>query len=280
MKQYIRISILFLTIALASCTDVIDVDVQNAPARLVIEASLDWEKGTVGNNQTIKLSTSTPYFDTTTNSIVTGASVKVTHDADGAEFIFADQNNGNYTNDTFVPILDDSYTLEVIYNGDIYSATEKLMSVTDITDIVQSKDKGFDEEAIEISTIFTDPEEEENYYFFKFQRQGDLLPYLEVGDDEFVNGNEIDWWYEIEEDEYENIEPLAPGDVVAINFYGISDAYYNYMSILIEQTESDGPFSSTPVALKGNCINLTTPDNYANGYFRLSQVIRTSYTVQ
>lgn len=281
MKNYIKLSILFLTIAFASCEDVIDVEVQNAPTRLVIEASLDWEKGTAGNNQTIKLSTSSKYFDTNTNSSVTGASVKVTNTIDDTEFIFTDQNNGSYTTASFVPKLNNSYTLEVLHNGETYNATEKLISVTDITNITQSKDKGFDDELLEISTIFTDPEEEENYYFFKFHRQGDLLPYLEVGDDEFVNGNEIDWWFEIEEEEEDSdIKPLTTGDVIDINFFGISKGYYNYLFVLISQSEDQGPFSTTPVALKGNCINLTTPANYANGYFRVTQVIKTSYTFE
>lgn len=51
------------------------------------------------------------------------------------------------------------------------------------------------------------------------------------------------------------------------------------MSLLISQYESGGdPFSTTPVAIKGNCINQTQKDNYAFGYFRLTQVEETDYT--
>jgi len=45
-----------LSLIFTSCTEVIDVEVPEAESRLVIEASLDWEKGTIGNNQTITLS--------------------------------------------------------------------------------------------------------------------------------------------------------------------------------------------------------------------------------
>lgn len=68
---------------------VIDVDVQTGPSRLVIEASLDWEKGTTGSNQIIKLSKSTPYFDTTTNTSVTNASVRVINDDNDAIYFYA-----------------------------------------------------------------------------------------------------------------------------------------------------------------------------------------------
>lgn len=278
MKAYLKITIFLFTIIFTSCEDVIDVDVQTAPARLTIEASLDWEKGTTGDNQTIKLSTSTPYFDTTSNTGVTGASVKVTNDSSGVEFIFTDQNNGAYTTTEFVPVLNQSYTLEVVYNGENYSAKETLMPVADIKEVNQSTEDGFDDEVLEVNLKFDDPVDEDNYYLLRFKEVGDLLSEFEDFDDEFVNGNEISWYYEKEEDSESKTEEFVPGDVVNIDLYGISEGYYNYIRILIEQSEGVGLFSATPVALKGNCINLDNTNNYANGYFRLTQVSRRTYT--
>lgn len=281
MNTYFKLTILLFVLAFTSCEDVIDVDVQEAPSRLVIEASLDWEKGTTGNNQTIKLSKSTPYFDTTTNTSVATASVRVTNTNSAEEFVFSHQSNGIYTTTEFVPVINDSYILEVVYDGETYEANETLTSVTDITSITQSVEDGFDDEALEMNVFFTDPEDEENYYLFKTQRRGDLLPELEDGNDEFVNGNEITWWFEKEEDEdTDKIEEYMPGDIVDISFFGISEDYHNYIRILIEQSEGAGLFSTTPVPLKGNCINITKPNNYAFGYFRLTQVVKTSYTFQ
>ncbi len=37
-------------------------------------------------------------------------------------------------------------------------------------------------------------------------------------------------------------------------------------------------FDTTPVAVKGNCLNETNSDNYAFGYFRLTEVVKASYT--
>ncbi len=263
---------------ITSCEDVIDVEVQEAPERLTIEASLDWEKGTAGNEQTIKLSTSTPYFQTELNNAVTGATVRVTNDSNGAVFIFADQNNGEYFNGNFVPVLNQQYTLEVVYQGETYRATETMTPVTDITDLTQSTEDGFDDEALEVNVIFTDPADQDNYYLFSFQERGELLPVLEDLDDEFVDGNEISWWFEKEENDDD--EEFVAGDIVDIELYGISEDYHNYIRILIEQSEGAGLFSTTPVALRGNCINQDNPDSYANGYFRLTQVVRQSYTFE
>ena len=153
-----------------------------------------------------------------------------------------------------------------------------MTAVTDITSVFQGRKEGFDDELLEVHVVFTDPEVEGNNYLFKFQREGDLLPDLETAKDEFLNGNEIDWWYEIDEDDDTEIEPFKPGDVVDIEMYGISKAYYDYIKILISQLGGVGLFESTPVDVKGNCVNTTNPENYAFGYFRLTQVVKTSYT--
>lgn len=282
MSKYLRILLIFTYIVLIACEDVIDVDVPVAAPRLVIEASLDWEKGTTGNEQTIKLSTSTPYFDTFTNTSVTGASVTVTNENDGTEFVFTDQNNGDYTTVSFVPELNQSYTLEVEYNGETYTAQENLMSVTDIAEVTQSVEGGFDDEVLEVNFVFIDPEAEDNYYLIKFQREGDLLPDIDDYSDEFVNGNSIEFFFEYldEDGEEEKGNEFEPGDIVHIELYGTSEQYSNYIQILIEQSEGGGPFSTIPAPLRGNCINPTNPENYAFGYFRLSQVVKEVYTFQ
>jgi len=280
MNTLTRIAILFLLLVSVSCEDVIDVDVQTAPSRLVIEASLDWEKGTTGNEQTIKLSSSTPYFDDNQSVPVTGASVKVINANDATEFIFEDQGNGEYTVTDFVPVVNQSYTLEVLHNGERYTATETLMPVVDILEVTQSVNRGFDDEVLEVNVTFNDPAEEANYYLFRFKEEGDLLVGLEGQRDEFINGRAFSWYYEKIEDEDNGVEEFVAGDKVFVDFFGISKEYYDYISILTAQTGGANLFGTTPVALKGNCVNQDNPDNDAYGYFRLTQVIKREYVFQ
>jgi len=278
--NYKYISVL-IGLILTSCTDVIEVEVPVAASRLVIEASLDWEKGTSGNNQVIILSKSTAYFDSNTDVVVTGASVKVINDQSDEVFVFVDQNNGNYTISNFVPELGQAYTLEVLYDNETYIARETFMSVTDISEVYQSKEDGFNTDALEVNVDFVDPANQENYYLFKFHEQGDLLPVLFDMSDEFTDGNEMTMYYEKEEDEDSNQKEFEAGDIVDIKLYGISKPFFNYMRLLIEQSEAGGdPFSSTPVALRGNCTNQTNPENFAFGYFRLTQVVSANYTFE
>lgn len=281
MKKILQYIFILISLFLASCTDVIDVELQTKASRIVVEASIDWEKGTIGNNQSVKLSLSTPYFDSTENDHITGATVKITNENDGTEFIFIDQNNGLYTTTGFIPELYESYILEISYQGETIIAKETLLPVTDISRISQSTENGFIDDVIGVAISFKDPVDEDNYYLMKFQEQKDLLPTLFDVDDKFTNGNEMTITYEKITDEETGEEELKPGDVLDIELIGISKDYYDYIRLLINQNETGGsPFSTIPAPLKGNCINPVNPDNYAYGYFRLTQVDRITYVIE
>ncbi|MFK7747204.1 MAG: DUF4249 domain-containing protein [Kordia sp.] len=282
MTKNIQLTLLFaVLLTFISCDDPIDVDLTEAPPRLVIEASIDWEKGTAGNNQTVKLSTSTPFFDTNIDTSVTGASVKITNDETDVEFIFTDQNDGTYAVNNFIPVLNNSYTLEVIYNGEVYNATETMTPITGINEVFQSFEGGFDEELLDVNITYNDPQELGNFYMIRLQEVGDLFPIIETRSDEFTNGNVQDEFFEKDDDEDDPENQFDPGDEVNIKLFGVSERYYNFISLLIEQYDSAGnPFASTPAEIRGNCINLSNEANYAFGYFRLTEFDEVEYTFQ
>lgn len=274
INVYNKLGVLLIIIGLLnSCTDVIDVNVPNGGARLVVDASIKWQKGTLGETQTIKLRESTAFFDKNPDVPVSGASVTVTKENDGSIFVFADQNNGSYTATDFVPELNASYTLEILYNGNTYTATETLIAGPVINRVEQITEEGFGETEIELQVFFDDPGDIKNYYLGEFTPTNLPLPSLAVINDEFTDGNENF----IESDN----ENYAAGRTVSINVYGISQRYYDYINILVQQYGSDenGPFPITPVQLKGNCMNVNDSNEEVLGYFRLGEFDTTSYTI-
>ncbi|UOB18108.1 DUF4249 domain-containing protein [Abyssalbus ytuae] len=258
---------------LNSCTDVIDVNVPNGGARLVVDASINWQKGTSGEIQTINLRESTAFFDNNPDVPVTGASVTVTKENDGSTFVFADQDNGSYTATDFIPELDSSYTLEILYNGNSYTATETLIAAPVINRVEQTIEGSGGDTEIQLQVFFDDPGAIENYYLGEFTPSNLPLPSLAVISDEFTDGNEN--FIENDNDKY------IAGVTVGINVYGISQRYYDYLNILIQQSGSDeqGPFPTTPVQLKGNCTNVNDSNEEVLGYFRLGEFDTTSYTI-
>ncbi|MCF2875203.1 MULTISPECIES: DUF4249 domain-containing protein [unclassified Tenacibaculum] len=272
-KIYKQISMFLVLICFhISCTEVINVSVPNAGPRLVVEASINWTKGTTGGDQTIILRTSTAYFDTNKDVPVTGAQVKVINTNSNAEFVFSDQGNGRYTTNSFIPVVNDTYKLEIIYNSKTYEATETLMSVVDIKKVEQTTDKGDSTTDKEVTIYFDDPENEENHYLGEFLTATEPVPVLDPISDSFTNGNQNFM-------EYEN-KDFVVGSTLNISLYGISKQYYNYINLLVQQSSSGGPFTSTPAQLKGNCKNITDSNEEVLGYFRLGEVAKVNYVIQ
>ena len=277
MKKFLIKKIWFLIIFQSifyNCEDVIDVDLNEAEPRLVIEASINWFKETAGNNQSIKLSLSAPFFDDTTPP-ANGATVSITDSSNGTIYVFIeDGSTGIYKTQDFIPILDQEYTLWVNYDNQDYTATEILKSVSSIDFVEQNNEGGFSGEDIELKAFYTDPADIENFYFFEFTSDIATIPTLEVYEDRFTDGNQIFGFY--------SEEDLESGDEVVIRNYGISRRFYNFMFILLQQgsDESGGPFETQPATVRGNCVNITNSENFPFGYFRLSEVDEVVYFVE
>jgi len=267
------IILLLISISIFSCEDVIDVNVPNSEPRLVIDASINWIKGTSGNEQSIKLTLTAPYFDSSVPP-ANDAEVFIT-DSNNNVFIFVeDGNTGLYLNSNFTPVLNTDYYLTINYKNEIYSATETLLAVPEFDFVEQNLEGGITGEETEIKAYFTDPANEENYYFFEYIPSIPVNKTLDTFKDEFVNGNQIFGFY-VEED-------LTTNDSVIIRNYGVSERFYEFMFILLQQTcaGGGGPFETQPATVRGNCINTTNQNNYPLGYFRLSEVAEINYTIE
>ncbi len=272
MKKLILLLSIFFFI---SCEDVIDVDLDTEAPRLVIDANINWQKGTSGNIQTINLSTSTGYYQDTIPK-VTGASVFITNSSN-ITFTFLEELSptgisGRYTCNDFVPIIGEIYNLTVIYNEQTYSATDILLATPEITDIEQENDLGLNNDQIGIKVNFNDFPLQENFFLSRFETIFSPFPEFQTWSDEAFEGNKISALFAHED--------LEVGSNIDISIFGISRSYYNYMNILISNANGGGPFGLPPVKIKGNIKNETNPDNYALGYFRLGEIENRIYTVQ
>lgn len=270
-KKLIYIVLLLLTTM--SCEDVIDVDVETAEPRLVIDASLDWVKGTSGNLQFIRLTLTAPYFDDSVPP-ANNAQVMVT-DTKGNTFNFIEEGStGIYRINNFVPEIGETYTLNIEFEGETYIASETMMPVVPIEFVEQENDGGFSGDETELKAFYTDPAGIDNYYLFDFQVLNNSTSNLEVYDDEFTDGNQIFAFY--------SDEDLEAGDEVIIRNSGISERTFNYFTILLQQTDENAgdPFDVQPATVRGNCVNTTIPDHYPLGYFRATETDVFSYIIQ
>jgi hypothetical protein len=266
--------LLIICFSLFSCEDVIDVNLNTANPKLVIDASIKWGKGTTGNAQTIKLTTTTGFYAETIPT-VNNAIVFVTNSTN-QQFDFTNTtNDGNYICSNFVPVIDDNYTLTVIYNGETFTATEKLLPTPTIESIEQKTVAGFGgSDEIQVKFFYQDNGQEVNYYLIGFKYENIFFPEYGALKDEFFQGNQMFGFY--------SNADLKAGENLKMSLQGISLPYFSYMSKLINISGSNAgsPFSTPPATVKGNIINTTNSVNFALGYFHLSEIDSRNYVIE
>jgi hypothetical protein len=273
MKITKYIALIVTTLFFISCEEVIDVDLNTAPPRLVIDAAINWQKGTTGADQKIILSTTTGFYSNVIPK-VSGATVSVKSNAN-LNYVFTEvPNTGEYKCATFKPILGETYTLTVIYKGETYTATDTMQGVSPIESVTQKSNGGFSSKDYEIEVTYKDPLAK-NFYMAKFFPDIYKVPSYSIIKDEFTNGNLKKWLF--------SDPDLKVGSVIAITHYGISEPYYSYMNKIISISSTSGggsPFQTPPATVRGNIINQKNIDNYALGFFSLSEIDVRNYTIQ
>jgi hypothetical protein len=273
MKKINILLVLILAIFLNGCEDVVTIDLKTDTPKLVIEASINWYKGTTGQEQKIKLTTTTNYYSSEIPK-VSGATVSITNSTNTTFYFTEVSDTGIYTCFNFIPIINEHYTLTIINNGNIYTAAETLKSVTPISEIIQNNEGGFTGKKIEIKTYYTDPANETNYYLYKYNYSNQVRQNIYADEDTFFQGNKF---FSVSRS-----DDLKIGDEITITHYGVSKPYYNYMNVLISVAGSTGgsPFQSPPATVRGNVINTTNPNNYPLGYFSISEADTKTYTIE
>ncbi len=272
MKLPEGILLLIAGIALTSCSKVIDVDLKTASPKLVIDASIDWLKNTPGNEQRIKLSTTTGYYNATFPT-VSGATIFITNSTNTVFNFPESSNKGEYICTDFKPVIGEIYKLTVTLNGVTYIASETLIGTPDIDgNITQNSAGGMTGDEIEIQFSYLDDGSRDNYYMMGIKTNRVAYPEYFLENDENYQGKKMTQFY--------SHEDLVKGDSLNIRLYGASRRFFDYFKkVVVASGNDDSPFPTTPTAVRGNFINQTNAADYVLGYFRLSEVVTMDYTI-
>lgn len=270
MNKLLYISL--LTLIFLSCEDKIDLDVPNGEAKLVVDGKM-----TNGDSlQTVTLSSTSPYFETSRTPRVSGAEVYVmTSDDERIDFVENQSRPGDY--ECFYGMNDTGLTfiLNIITPDGIQyqSFPEKLNRVPPIDSIYQSDETRVSPGPDGIEGYYAmidtkEPKGRGDYYRWIIFLNGEqsISPFdLIIQDDRLVDGNEIREW-DIEDE-------LQPGDFLEIHQTSISQRAFSYWSLVFQQLTNFGsPFDTPPAPIEGNIFNVNDPDETVLGFFGVSKV--------
>lgn len=285
-----------LILAALGCEDVIEVDLPPAEPRLVVEGLIRVDREEAFLPVRIALKESAGFFDPVPATRAEVALIYVERFENG-ELIgtftcsLAEESPGSgvyipdpdATFDQRIPtfFLEDDvrFTLQIRYNQRQYLAQTWYQPVVPIDYVLQGRATLQDGDETEVIVGFTDPPVAENYYLFDF---GSGL-YLTT-EDTFYQGQFFQFSYFYE-------DPIDPGTELTIGLLGADKAFYDYMRLLIEQSELEGPFQTPVASARGNVVDVTDidntdrfdntdrPESFPLGYFAVVQQHRRTLTI-
>lgn len=284
----------------ASCEDVIEVDTPSEDPRLVVEGLIRVDTTQEFLPVAIRLSETSPYF----------GDIRYVDDADEMVIIMQAYENGNIVatgtcemelsesgGGVYIPVVvpgdvderiptsiigeDVLYTLVITRGGRRYAAQTKYVPAVPIDQLAQGSNTLFEGNETEVIVSYTDMPDVDNYYVFDFGF-GNYLP----TEDTFYKGQSFSFSYFYDET-FEN------GSQVEVAILGADQSFYNYMNLLVQQTDGQqGPFQPPIATVRGNVFDVTGLDNdtlfdntgqpgvFPLGYFAIVQEFRDSLTVQ
>ena len=278
------ISILALILLLTSCEDVIEVDTPSEEPRLIIDALIRVDTTQALTNVRIKVRETRSFFESvppadiqqiTLTGIEQGGIASVLLEESPGSGIYAKEINTS-------ALIAEQIILQIDFNDEYFVAYAEFVPTSPINSLQQGDDFLTNENDTEVIVNFTDNGDRDDFYLFDFGF-GDYL----VTEDEFYQGQDFEFSFFYDEDD------VGPGDEVTVSIMGVDEDFYNYMNLLIEQTEEDfGVFETPAITVRGNFINATEidninnfnnvdmSDNFALGYFAIVQEFKETLLIE
>lgn len=234
-----------LMLSVASCTEVIDIELNEAERRYVVEGSI--VEGT--DSAYVLVTKTTSFFDTNEPEGVTNANVTLTM-PDGTEIGMTHTGGGKYVADGLSISNDAQYAIRVEADDQVFTATDYMMPAVNLDSLEFEFDEGLfgSEDGYNIFLNFQD-EPGKNFYRVIYTVNGELKNSAEdlmLFDDNLNDGVLIRipiFTYTFEE-----------GDTVDVQLVSLSpESYEFYQTFAAVASESAGsPFSAAPANPESN----------------------------
>lgn len=247
-----RYTTLFFLFFITACSKVIDVDLNDAEKKYVIEGTVTNQAG--GCKVSI---TQTKNFDEN-NSFpgISGAIVSIKDNTSGTTIMLAETSEGIYEDPSFVGISGRNYTLSVSIGAELFTANSTMPQQVNIDTAYVSNENLFGE-IWQLSNIeFRDPAGIANQYRFTQHINGKKTKDIFVNNDDISDGQRFSTKLYMDPGT-ENEDKMQPNDEVRVEMMCIDAAVYTYWFSLAQGAtgESDNATPSNPVTnIRGGAL--------------------------
>lgn len=239
-----------IILLLASCQDVIDVELENVSPRLVIEANISDQAGPY----TVTLSESGNFYLSNEFPAVSAESV-ILSDENGNRDTLLEVRPGVYQTRFIQGVRGVNYTLEVKYEGTSYMASSRIPDHIVPIDSLYTEfleESIFQEEGYYATIYAQDIPNVENYYRYKVYVNGEVYIFDEDTEEEEEDDNlylDQDKFFDGQYFNRPFPQNFKQGDSVSVELYNINKATFDYYNTLIEAIGASGVAApSNPVS--------------------------------
>lgn len=239
---------LAIVINLASCTKVIDVDLNSTNPQIVIEGEVTDQPETYW----VKVSRSGNYIGKENTPKVSGATVTITDNNQTYTLQENPNELGTYETNAFVGVAGTTYFLKVVVDGKEYTSQSTMPNTLPDFELRQTayfagdatKDPGY------YLQLFTkDPPNEDNYYQWRFVINDTVK---NKADDIAVASDE---WIQEQVDGFQAPYTFKAEDRVKFSMLAIPKETYDFYDALVNLLFNDGGMFSPPPANPPSNIN-------------------------
>lgn len=249
MKFAFYISLFAFFALFVSCEEVIDIDLNDADPRFVIEGQLS-DLGTV---QRIRVSKTVAFTESVNSLPVSNAVVTVT-DNRGRVYSFSYDDNGYYINRNFRPVANRSYDLLVDVDEERFESNAVMPPFVEVDSVGILEETVFGESFFFATFKFDDPAGVANYYKYDVSINAGGFRFASALNDKFNDGLYVT--HQISDLDTD----MLAGDSITVRRYCVDRRVFDYWN----EFQSTNPGTAAP----GNPTSNIS--NNALGYFSVA----------
>ncbi|WP_312740782.1 DUF4249 domain-containing protein [Sphingobacterium multivorum] len=259
MKRNLLTILALLTVLFSACEKVIDLELENSEARIVIEANLN----DLNVDQLIRVTKTVAFGTDRKSDPISGASVVVRSSAN-EEITFVYERDGYYRAQNFRVRPGTRYSLEIELEGEYYRSSVTMPTYVAVDSLGISKEKIFTEERYYPTFKFYDPAQVNNYYLYEIAINNSPIRFASTYNDKFNDGKYVT--HEISDRTID----LELNDEVRIIRYCIDASVYKFWN----EFQSANPGGAAPGNPSSNI------SNGALGYFSVASAVAYFFKTQ
>lgn len=241
--------IYILLMPFLGCEDVIEVSVPDEEPRLIVNALIRVDPNSDIVNLRVKVSLTDSFFGeipvTNLKQITLAGAILVDINNPGSGIYERD-----ISRDYLESLEGEEILLQIDWEDKLYYASTKYVRTVPIDNIEIGTNTLFNEDETEVIITFTDNPDRNDFYIFDMG-----FGNFATVDDQFIQGQQFKFSYFYD-------QKFEPGQELTISVLGADQSFYNYMDLLIEQTEDNfGVFETPAATVRGNIFDVTELDN-------------------